>query len=104
MKSPVENSTWFGASHPALIFELVGTASFVTKPEQYISDSVGPPPEVCAAAGIAAIAKSVAVVSKPLSFIHASDVSRSTSPFSGGGKTLSRRPGEAWEHTRPLGT
>ena len=79
---------------PALIFELVGTASFVTKPEQYISDSVGPPPECCAAAGNAAIAKSVAVVSKPLSFIRTSDVSRSTSHFCGGGKTLSRRPGE----------
>src|SRR5438105_15361848 len=60
-------------------------ASFATKPEQHISDSVGPLPEVCPIAGTHS-ARSPAFrtptrrtdVIKPLIFIPTSDVSSST--------------------------
>src|SRR5438105_4670765 len=88
-------------------------ASFATKPEQYISDSVGPLPEVCPIAGTHS-ARSPAFrtptrrtdVIKPLIFIPTSDVSSSTPLIFCGEKAIfppRRSPGthtSAWNVTK----
>src|SRR4051812_29298230 len=72
MVSRWEKIDWLGASQPAVSLDVVGTGCDVTNPAQYISDSVGPLPEVCA--DVSAHAPR-SINANPLIFIRTSDIS-----------------------------